>query len=664
MAVKIFIIENNHSVAQDLQKRLKSFGYEVVGICTSNDDAVQSIKLLTPEMIIMNIRLQAGNDGIKIGEKIQLEQDIPIIYMTDFVGQTTLRQAKSTGPFGYIFIPFTDRQIITTIEIASLRNQFEKEIQEGQKWLTGVLNSIADGVVAINQDGQIRYINPVAQSLTGWDQNEVIGRPVRDVITLIDENTHQHLDVLTKWKAVHETGNIPAFEAILLTQGGNKIAVEVNITMIAGNNSLKNGMVVAFRDIRKQRDAYQEIHRQAERAQTLVKSAEQMNSDLELNNVLDTICKLTNHALRASGTAVFLLDSKRDVYFNVSAISDSERLQAYGENQFTIPIDIVNSIISTQNPVVVMNDVRKMSHLPYLQLFQAENIHDMVIAGIFHKSELMGILASIFMDPPHLLENADLELLKGLSDQAAISITNANLFRQVRLGREHQRKLAKSIVDVQEEERRHIARELHDHLGQLLTGLQFMLENAKKQEGSIQKSSLEEIQETVSDVIGQVREMSLNLRPSMLDDMGLLPTLHWHIDRFTAQTGIHVNFHNGNLTQRFSAEVETTAYRIVQEALTNVARHAQVNEVFVGLIVQENIFWIEILDQGKGFDLSAVTNKPTSGLSGMRERAGLIGGYAVIESFLNQGTQIVVALPLTGKPLERRKIERNHPARR
>lgn len=191
-----------------------------------------------------------------------------------------------------------------------------------------------------------------------------------------------------------------------------------------------------------------------------------------------------------------------------------------------------------------------------------------------------------------------------------------------------------------------------------------MLENAKKQEGSIQKSSLEEIQETVSDVIGQVREMSLNLRPSMLDDMGLLPTLHWHIDRFTAQTGIHVNFHNGNLTQRFSAEVETTAYRIVQEALTNVARHAQVNEVFVGLIVQENIFWIEILDQGKGFDLSAVTNKPTSGLSGMRERAGLIGGYAVIESFLNQGTQIVVALPLTGKPLERRKIERNHPARR
>ena len=179
MAVKILIVENNNSVAQDLQKRLKNFGYEVVGICTSSDDAMQSIKILSPEMIIMNIRLQRGTDGIKTGELVRLKHDVPVIYMTEFAGQTTLRQAKSTGPFGYIFIPFTDKQIFTTLEIASMRNQFEKEIQEGQKWLTGILNSIADGVVAINDQGQIRYINPVAQSLTGWNQKDAIGKSVR-----------------------------------------------------------------------------------------------------------------------------------------------------------------------------------------------------------------------------------------------------------------------------------------------------------------------------------------------------------------------------------------------------------------------------------------------------------------------------------------------------
>jgi signal transduction histidine kinase len=127
------------------------------------------------------------------------------------------------------------------------------------------------------------------------------------------------------------------------------------------------------------------------------------------------------------------------------------------------------------------------------------------------------------------------------------------------MGREQQRKLAKSIVDVQEEERRHIARELHDHLGQLLTGLQFMLETAKRQEGSMQKASLAEIQKTVGDVIGQVREMSLNLRPGMLDDMGLLPTLQWHLERFTSQTGIQVDFHSDAHMERFPAESETAA---------------------------------------------------------------------------------------------------------
>lgn len=284
----------------------------------------------------------------------------------------------------------------------------------------------------------------------------------------------------------------------------------------------------------------------------------------------------------------------------------------------------------------------------------------MAVAGIVHQKDPLGVIVSIFTNRPSSLQKGDMELLKGLADQAAVAITNANLFKQVQIGREYQRKLAKSIVDVQEEERRHIARELHDHLGQILTGLQFMLENTKNQSGDKQRASIEEIQKTIGEVIGQVREMSLNLRPSMLDDMGLLPTLQWHIERFTSQTGIHVNFKSGKFEQRLPPEVETTTYRIIQEALTNVARHAQVKEVFVGLVIQEETLWIEILDQGAGFNSSVEINKPTSGLSGMRERASLAGGYIVIESFVNQGTQIVVALPITDKPLERRKIDRNN----
>jgi signal transduction histidine kinase len=141
-----------------------------------------------------------------------------------------------------------------------------------------------------------------------------------------------------------------------------------------------------------------------------------------------------------------------------------------------------------------------------------------------------------------------------------------------------------------------------------------------------------------------------------------LPTLLWHIDRYTSQTGIRVNFEYAELPKRLPLEIETAAYRIIQEALTNVARYAQVKEVFVGLVAQDKTLWVEVLDNGKGFDLAGESDRPTSGLSGMRERAGLVGGYLVVESFLNQGTQIVAALPLGGQPLERRKYDRHHPA--
>jgi signal transduction histidine kinase len=307
----------------------------------------------------------------------------------------------------------------------------------------------------------------------------------------------------------------------------------------------------------------------------------------------------------------------------------------------------------------VLQDIQDYPNLPYFEVYKRMDIKTLAISALFRGNDLIGALISVFAQRPKILLEDEISLLRGLSAQAASAIENVELFEQVRVGRERQRKLSKSLVDIQEAERRHIAKELHDHLGQVLTGLQFMLESTKQQASGTQRSNLEEIQDAVSDIIRQVREMSLNLRPSMLDDMGLLPTLIWHFDRYTSQTGIRVNFQRNEIPGRLPLEIETAAYRIIQEALTNVARHAQVSEVLVGLVVQENTLWVEVLDKGKGFEVSAESEKPSSGLSGMRERVGLLGGYLVLESFLNQGTQIVAALPLTDQPLERRKYDRN-----
>jgi PAS domain S-box-containing protein len=205
--------------------------------------------------------------------------------------------------------------------------------------------------------------------------------------------------------------------------------------------------------------------------------------------------------------------------------------------------------------------------------------------------------------------------------------------------------LSARLVEVQEIERRSIARELHDQIGQVLTGLKLTLEMCLRKPPDRIQESLQNAQSLADDLVSQVREISLKLRPSMLDDLGLLPTLLWHFEHYTAQTEVNVAFRHIGLDRRFGPQVETAAYRIIQEALTNVARHAGVKDVEVRCEVDPKGLRIEIEDRGIGFDPSKIG--PISfGLVGMRERAELLGGRFSIKTAAGSGTLLTVRLPL------------------
>ncbi len=209
------------------------------------------------------------------------------------------------------------------------------------------------------------------------------------------------------------------------------------------------------------------------------------------------------------------------------------------------------------------------------------------------------------------------------------------------------RDLSHRIVEVQEIERRHIARELHDQVGQALTGLKFCLEIAIHESPEKQKESLSEAQTIIDDLMTRIRTMSLDLRPPMLDDLGLLPALLAHFKRYTAQTGIQVAFQHQGMQERLSSKVDTEVYRIVQEALTNVARHARVTEVTVHILVQFGVVALKIRDEGIGFDPTLKTSSgQTSGLVGIRERAVILGGHFTLHSVPKEGTELVIELPL------------------
>jgi len=229
----------------------------------------------------------------------------------------------------------------------------------------------------------------------------------------------------------------------------------------------------------------------------------------------------------------------------------------------------------------------------------------------------------------------DAALAAAFASQAAVALENARLYQEVDEARRRLHVLSLRLVESQEAERRHIARELHDEIGQVLTGLKLTLETkAGVASPEIAKANLDEAQQLVHHLIERVRGLSLDLRPAMLDDLGLVSALVWHFDRYTAQTRIRVDFEK-SLPQvaRFPSSIETAAYRIVQEALTNVARHAAVTEATVRLWTSGDRLYVQIQDAGTGFDPEVIrTGETSSGLPGMRERAALLGGTLSVDS--------------------------------
>ena len=202
-------------------------------------------------------------------------------------------------------------------------------------------------------------------------------------------------------------------------------------------------------------------------------------------------------------------------------------------------------------------------------------------------------------------------------------------------------------MEAQEVERRHIALELHDEIGQLLTALKLTLDTRASLSTEANESNLDDAENLVSDLLERVRDLSLDLRPPMLDDLGLLPTLLWFFGRYTDQTHVKVDFNHNISSGRFPPRLNITAFRIVQEALTNVARHAGVDQVTVRLQVDQHVLRVEVQDQGRGFDPGTrLTSNIGIGIAGMGERARSLEGQFQIESSPGKGTRLTAALPL------------------
>jgi signal transduction histidine kinase len=219
--------------------------------------------------------------------------------------------------------------------------------------------------------------------------------------------------------------------------------------------------------------------------------------------------------------------------------------------------------------------------------------------------------------------------------------------------------LSRQLLEAQESERRAIARELHDELGQALQAIKINLQTARRypQDGA---QRLEDSIGIVDRTLQQVRNLSLDLRPSLLDDLGLAAALEWYVERQAQRVGFRGHFVSDPLESRLPPVVETACFRVAQEALTNIARHAQARQVWVELQDHQTELHLVIRDDGVGFDVRAAEERAgrggSFGLLGMRERVELVGGRIEVTSAAGRGSEICVSFPLPHIPVVREPL--------
>ncbi|NVN89301.1 MAG: PAS domain S-box protein [Desulfuromonadales bacterium] len=258
---RILVVEDELIIARGIQKRLESMGYRVIDIVPTGEEAVSIAAMSRPDLILMDINLQGNMDGIEAAEAIRTQVDLPVIYLTAYTDAETLGRAKITEPFGYVVKPFQDHTLQTAIEMALYKHRMESRLKRSEQWLATTLRSIGDAVVTTDVSGVITYMNPVAESLTGWSRDQTIGRSLSEVVRFLSKSADISVgEIVRRVVDAGELVDLP-YDVLVQSQVGRQVPVEAKATPISGDKGAVMGLVLVFFDITKRRRAEEALQR-------------------------------------------------------------------------------------------------------------------------------------------------------------------------------------------------------------------------------------------------------------------------------------------------------------------------------------------------------------------------------------------------------------------
>jgi len=256
----ILVVEDEPIVAKVIQGMLEHLGYAVAAVAPSGEEAIKKVAETHPGLVLMDIALEGNMDGIQAAEQTRARFDIPVVYLTARSDEDTLQRAKIAEPYGYIFKPFEKRELHTTIEMALYKHKMEMKLKNSEQWLATILKSIVDAVISTDIKGFVKFMNPVAEALTGWKQKDVLGRDLTEVFDIINEETRKVTEDIIA-KAIRGGVVVGLVNHILIAKDGTEIPIDSSAAPIIDDKGNVTGVVLVFRDITERRRAEETLRR-------------------------------------------------------------------------------------------------------------------------------------------------------------------------------------------------------------------------------------------------------------------------------------------------------------------------------------------------------------------------------------------------------------------
>ncbi len=373
-----------------------------------------------------------------------------------------------------------------------------------------------------------------------------------------------------------------------------------------------------------------------------------VSQSLNLEEVLAKAIQKVLEVTRASSGCVFLRKPDGDRLERMSYLGSAEVFRCQGAGSATARCACHQVLRSGRT--LLVNDV---SQCPMLgeETEKIEGVNCFVTIPLKSQNRTLGVMNIAGPDEIYFTEH-DFQIVDSIGRYIGLAIENSILYEEAKQKEKLRGELLSSVINAQEEERKRIARELHDEYGQMLTGLMMSIETLEGTAPAGQTRFIERLKnakELIARALKDMRRLTVDLRPSALDDLGLVAAIRSYAQANLEDAGIKVQFESKGLSGRLAPTVEIALFRIVQEALHNIAKHAEAHHIRIHLEAEAAKVTAVVEDDGKGFDVDAILKSRKSGRSfgllGIQERAALLGGHVTIESKPGQGTRLVVEIP-------------------